>query len=212
MGNCCCLIRDKNKQQIGQNTKKTIRTTQPSNKSVKGKKSNKNFYKYGDDEYDNDDYEVETLDYERLTTKSDISSSKSSQNRSRNSLVDKNKINRNNRLLDKALLNQHHKNLQQQYGNNQQQLITSSSTILLLQQSHLTNNTSNFKQNLYLNKNKNLAPASGQATTVDRFNNSSYYNNRRCVDNSNLKLGLNSNEENLGLLNCIDQSHKGKNH
>lgn len=106
MGNCCCVQRN--------GDKKFKSSQKPGHK--------RSYYKYGDDEYDNDDFDQGTLDYDRQTTKSDLSSQirpKYEQKRPRA-----------NRLLDKAIMNQHQQN-------NPQLSSSSSSTILLLKQSHL---------------------------------------------------------------------------
>ena len=143
MGNCCCVLRNGDKKfKSGQ---------KPVSKRCK---KSKNYYKYGDDEYDNDDYDDSTIDYDRQTTKSDLSSG---QTRSKNSLIESKKP-RQNRLIDKAILNQHLKQ-QQQQNNHQQQLSScSSSTILLLKQSHLVQpSTSNLDKNFNLELNSKIS-------------------------------------------------------
>lgn len=140
MGNCCCVLRNRDKKfKPGQ---------KPGSKRCK---KSKNYYKYGDDEYDNDDYDDSTIDYDRQTTKSDLSSG---QTRSKNSLIESKQKPRQNRLIDKAILNQHLK--QQQH--NQQLSSSSSSTILLLKQSHLVQpSTSNLDKNFNIELNSKIS-------------------------------------------------------
>ncbi|CAF1022984.1 unnamed protein product [Brachionus calyciflorus] len=132
MGNCCCVLKNGDKRKF-----KSSQSTKPGNLKRK-----QQYYKYGDDEYDNDDFDDDDLDYDRQTTKSDLSSS-CNNNKSINQI----KKPRQNRLIDKAILNQHLKQ-QQQLNQNNLESSSSSSTILLLKQSHLVQpSSSNLEKN-----------------------------------------------------------------